>query len=109
MTMPGSMPRWVEWDVTNIVESWIEDSQPNYGFLIKDGDETLTVDDWVWASFRSREYINQPDKNPILEITYNGGVTPVIPEVAIGSIMAAAAMFTALGLFAYKKKHAPKQ
>jgi hypothetical protein len=32
----------------------------------------------------------------------------VIPEVAIGSIMAAAAMFAALGLFAYKKKRAPK-
>jgi len=31
----------------------------------------------------------------------------VIPEVAIGSIMAVAAMFTALGLFAYKKKHTP--
>jgi len=29
----------------------------------------------------------------------------LIPEVAIGSIMAVAAMFTALGLFAYKKKH----
>lgn len=31
----------------------------------------------------------------------------MIPEVAIGSIMAVAAMFTALGLFAYKKKHTP--
>jgi len=81
LTMPGSMPRWVEWDVTNIVEAWIEDSQPNYGFIIKDGDETLTVDNWVWASFRSSEYINQPDRNPILEIIYtepNGQVTPTI-------------------------------
>jgi hypothetical protein len=33
----------------------------------------------------------------------------IVPEVAIGSIMAVAAMFTALGLFAYKKKHTPKQ
>ena len=31
----------------------------------------------------------------------------VIPEVAIGSIMAAAAMFAALGLFVYKRKHSP--
>ena len=31
----------------------------------------------------------------------------VIPEVTVGSIMAVAAMFTALGLFAYKKKHKP--
>jgi hypothetical protein len=33
----------------------------------------------------------------------------VIPEVAIGSIMAVASMFTALGLYTYKKKHTPKQ
>jgi len=33
----------------------------------------------------------------------------MVPEVAIGSIMAVAAMFTALGLYAYKKKHTPKQ
>jgi hypothetical protein len=33
----------------------------------------------------------------------------VVPEIAFGSIMAAATMFTALGLFAYKKKHTPKQ
>ena len=33
----------------------------------------------------------------------------MVPEVAIGSIMAVAAMFTALGLYAYKKKHTPNQ
>ena len=33
----------------------------------------------------------------------------MVPEVAIGSIMAVASMFTALGLYTYKKKHtAPK-
>ena len=31
----------------------------------------------------------------------------MVPEVVIGSIMAVAAMFTALGLYAYKKKHTP--
>jgi hypothetical protein len=33
----------------------------------------------------------------------------VIPEVAIGSITAAAAMFTALALYTYQKKHTTKQ
>jgi hypothetical protein len=33
----------------------------------------------------------------------------VIPEVAIGSIMTAVAMFAALGLFAYKRKHVPSE
>jgi hypothetical protein len=32
----------------------------------------------------------------------------VVPEVTLGSIMAATAMFTSLGLFAYKKKHTTK-
>ena len=33
----------------------------------------------------------------------------MVPEIVVGSIMAVAAMFTALGLYAYKKKHTPKQ
>jgi hypothetical protein len=32
----------------------------------------------------------------------------VVPEIPVGSIAAAAAMFTALGLFAYKKRHTTK-
>jgi len=80
LTMPSSMPRWIQWDVTTIVEAWIDDSQLNYGFIIKDADETMTVENWVWVSFRSREYTNQPGKNPILEIIYTepGQVTPTI-------------------------------
>ena len=81
LTMPSSMPRWVEWDVTNIVEAWIEDSQPNYGFIIKDADETLTVDNWVWTSFRSSEYITQEDRNPILEIIYTDPNAQVMPTI----------------------------
>ena len=33
----------------------------------------------------------------------------MVPEIAIGSIMAVASMFTALGLYAYKKKHKPTE
>ena len=31
----------------------------------------------------------------------------VVPEVAVGTVMAVASMFTALGLFAYKKRQKP--
>lgn len=68
-TMTNTLPRWIEWDVTNIAKAWIESGQPNYGFLIKDADETPTDNDY-WSKFRSREYTNQPDRNPILEISY---------------------------------------
>ena len=32
----------------------------------------------------------------------------MVPEVTIGSIMVVASMFTALGLFAYRKRHTSK-
>lgn len=222
-TVPSSYG-WMTWTVTDIVKAWIEDSEPNCGFLIKDATETSTP--WCATEFYSRDTTN-PDHTelqPILEITYTEQVFPtiescdsvgankdifqlsdevyttgtgytasktydvylvedvmwadgmaipprvpgtattvtsdasgnvpaillwsdpltpgkydiivdvngdglyyaesdalddndievtagffVIPEVAIGSIMVVAAMFAALGLFAYKKKYAPKQ
>lgn len=110
LIMPSSMPTWVEFDVATIVEAWVEESQPNYGFLIKDADETLTVDDWVWASFRSSEYSTQADRNPILEITYTESQPDfVVPEIPLGSIVATATMFTAFGLLVYKRKQTSKQ
>lgn len=105
LVMPGSFPTWVDWDVTSIVEAWVEDSQPNYGFLIKDGDETATVDNWVWASFRSSEYSTQADRNPILEIIYTQSQPDlVVPEVPFGSIIAVGASFAALIIVAKKSK-----
>lgn len=30
----GDYNEWIEWDVTAIVNAWVQDGQPNYGFLI---------------------------------------------------------------------------
>lgn len=69
LTMPSSLPLWVQWDVTDIVTAWVEGGQPNYGFLIRDADETQNEQEYT-PGFRSREYTNQADKKPILETTY---------------------------------------
>lgn len=77
LTMPSSLPVWVQWDVTDIVSAWIEDGQPNYGFLIRDADETQNMETFN-ALFRSREYTNIADLNPTLEIVYTGQAEPTI-------------------------------
>jgi hypothetical protein len=61
----------------------------------------------LWAENGIDVYIKAGQDLPM----YNRGGPAcfVIPEVAVGSIMAVAAMFTALGLFAYKKKHSPTE
>jgi hypothetical protein len=56
---------WYDLDVTAIVKTWIEDGQPNYGFLIKDLNEGSGTEYYV--VFTSREGSNKP----ILEIDYD--------------------------------------
>jgi hypothetical protein len=78
---PGYSYSWVILDVTDIVRAWIVDGEPNYGFLIKDGDETAnpTMDG---SYYRSKEH-SSSSHHPVLKIVYNqftavGGETPVI-------------------------------
>ncbi len=69
---------YLNWTVTNIVQTWVNDTYPNYGFLIKLDDESIPSS--KGGSFPSREH---PDiYGPKLEITYiptmgwlNGTVT----------------------------------
>jgi len=64
---------WREWDVTTDVQTFINGSYPNYGWLIKDAAE----DDEGCKRFlyRSREY-TEADKRPKLEVTYTPAATP---------------------------------
>jgi len=52
---------WIEWTVTDIVKAWIENGEPNYGFIIVSDSEK----DWS-ICFISRTGSN----NPILEVDY---------------------------------------
>jgi len=66
-TVPGSSDSWMMWNATAIVKAWIEDDEPNYGFLIRDGDETGATT--YFAYFRTREFTD-PDLHPILTINH---------------------------------------
>jgi hypothetical protein len=67
--------------------------------------------DWGVQGLFYNDDVTEPGQGPIAEdpgpTSIRARSAFVISEVAIGSIMAVAAMFTALGLFAYKKKHTP--
>ena len=52
--VPASPGQDMVWDVTNIVKAWIEDGQPNYGFLLKDSGE-IALAEGVGAYFYSKE------------------------------------------------------
>ena len=58
---------WYDLNVTTIVKAWIENGQPNYGFLIKDLNEWSGTE--YEAIFLSREA--GPRYKPILEIDYD--------------------------------------
>lgn len=66
-TVPSSFG-WMTWTVTDIVKAWIEDSEPNYGFLIKEEAEGAVSASYM-AYFYSREY-EETELQPILEIDY---------------------------------------
>jgi hypothetical protein len=83
---------------------------------VKQWSNTQNLDvmgDWGVQGLFYNDDVTEPGQGPIAEdpgpTSIRARSAFVIPEVAIGSIMAVAAMFTALGLFAYKKKHTPKQ
>lgn len=66
-TVPSSFG-WMTWTVTDIVKAWVEDSEPNYGFLIKEEAEGAVSASYM-AYFYSREY-EETELQPILEIEY---------------------------------------
>ena len=59
---------WVSWDVTAMVEGWVEGAHANHGFLIKDADEDGDVN--KYSVFWSREYSGDPSLRPRLVVEY---------------------------------------
>jgi hypothetical protein len=102
-TVPSSYG-WMTWTVTDIVKAWVEDSEANCGFLIKDGTEDTAGQGWYLTYFYSSEFENT-ELQPILEIDY----TPnsfVIPEFWFGTILGLTACFSALAVFLlHQRKH----
>ncbi len=68
-----SNPKWLSWDVTDSVQGFVAETYPNYGWQLKDSIESEHTA--FEGKFSSREN-NDPDKRPILEVTF----TP--PEIS---------------------------
>lgn len=58
---------WLSWDISTLMQKWLDGSITNYGVVMKDTDEGL-VDTFIpcWSS----EYTTDPTLRPKLEITY---------------------------------------
>jgi hypothetical protein len=72
---------WFEWDVTNIVKDWLQGTNPNYGFMIKAQDESVTG---TYMSFKSAndDYNTQADVPELVitgQTTGPGGSAPAAP------------------------------
>ena len=57
---------WVTWDITSLVQGWLDGSYPNYGLLVKDSVEDSV--DKREAKFTSREY-NGSDPELVIDYT----------------------------------------
>jgi len=71
--------QWFQWDVTTLVQEWMNGTHLNYGMLLKNQSPLS----YTWSAFRSREY-GDSDYWPYLELE---GVQ-VVPEPATLSLLA---------------------
>lgn len=68
----SSVGQWVTWNVTSLVQSWTNGSQPDLGVLLK----TSTESGSARAGFVSRE--GEPALRAVLEVTYRDNRAPII-------------------------------
>ena len=65
LVMSPSTNTWWIWDVTSVVQSMICGTLPNYGFLVKDRNESTNSN---WYTFATRENSNSAMR-PVLRVT----------------------------------------
>jgi hypothetical protein len=58
---------WLSWDITSLLQGWLDGSIANYGVVLKDTDEPLGD---TFIRCYSSDYLDNPTLCPKLEITY---------------------------------------
>jgi len=58
---------WLSWDVSSLLQGWLDASITNYGVVLKDSDEALGG---TYIICYSSDYTDDPTLRPKLEITY---------------------------------------
>jgi RHS repeat-associated protein len=78
-TIPGAgTARWMSWDVTSTLTSWLHGDLPNYGVVVRRTDETLSTSG---PMVPGGAYSAAPTLRPQLAVTYSGdGVDLVQPQ-----------------------------
>jgi hypothetical protein len=69
-TYTSTMAGWHQWDITTLVQSWVEGTYPDYGLLIEQPEAEYT-------RYASSEAVN-PAVRPMLEICYTLGASPPV-------------------------------
>jgi len=62
---------WLSWDITSLLQGWLDGNITNYGVVLKDSDEALG-DTYIMCY--SSDYPDDPTLRPKVEITY---LTPI--------------------------------
>lgn len=99
-TVPPDAHVWMTWNVTDIAKAWIENGSPNYGFIIRDGDETGAMNNHAY--FLPKEYSN-PDLHPQLIIEYTPK-EPVGGEIAPTNLLLPLTITSIIVVILFNKK-----
>ena len=67
ITVSVGATTWLSWDITSLLQGWLDGSIVNYGVVLKDTDEPLGD---TFIRCYSSDYITNPSLYPKLEIIY---------------------------------------
>ncbi|MBN1971798.1 MAG: DNRLRE domain-containing protein [Candidatus Delongbacteria bacterium] len=67
VTITVGATTWLSWDITALLQGWVDGSISNYGILLKDTDEPLGD---TFIRCYTSDYTTNPTQCPKLEITY---------------------------------------
>lgn len=66
ITVTAGATAWLSWDITDLVQGWLDESITNYGIMLKGTDESSPNVSGCYSS----ELIPEPALHPKLEVTY---------------------------------------
>jgi len=58
---------WLSWDITSLLQGWVDGGIVNYGILLKDTDEPMGD---TFIRCYTSDYLTNPNQCPKLEVTY---------------------------------------
>jgi len=81
-------PTWNTFNITPIVQQWVNGTAPNYGVTIKLDNEALVAGNLI--RYYAGDYTGSPSLRPKLNLTYSDGSHAIAPTVSVASPAAGA-------------------